>query len=139
MAQAPQPANRTDQSSRANRGWTYSQSTGELTHDGQHVATGYSGAGPGRNNPDMQASQGQGPIPQGSYTIGSARQGRHTGPATMNLDPQPGTQTFGRDLFRVHGDSVAHPGTASEGCVILPRNVRDRLAHSADRTLRVVP
>ena len=57
----------------------------------------------------------------------------------MNLDPQPGTQTFGRDLFRVHGDSTAHPGTASEGCVILPRNVRDQMAHSASRTLRVVP
>jgi hypothetical protein len=56
-------------------GWVYSQSTDEMTLDGQHVVTGYSGAGPGRNNPAMQASQGQGPIPQGSYSVGTAHQG----------------------------------------------------------------
>ena len=130
-AQANQPAAGQAQ------GWVYSQSTSELTHNGQHVATGYSGAGPGRNNPDMQSSQGQGPIPQGSYTIGAAHQGAHTGPVTMNLDPQAGTNTYGRDLFRVHGDSIAHPGQASEGCVILPPNVRQQMSASPDRTLTV--
>jgi hypothetical protein len=120
-------------------GWIYSQSTGEMTLDGQHVATGYSGAGPGRNNPAMQASQGQGPIPQGSYSVGTAHQGTHTGPATLNLDAQPGTNTYGRDLFRVHGDSIRHPGEASEGCIIMPPAVRAQMSTSSSRTLRVVP
>ena len=135
MPLLPTPANRAANTD----GWVYSQSTGQLSHNGQEVATGYSGAGPGRNNPALQSSQGQGPIPQGRYDVGGAHQGAHTGPATLNLDPQAGTQTFGRDLFRVHGDSIAHPGTASEGCIIVPRAARQQMANSPDRTLTVVP
>ncbi len=139
MPLPPTPANQGQAAAGGNgAGWVYSQSTGELTHNGAHIATGYSGAGPGRNNPAMQSSQGQ-PIPQGRYDVGPAHQGTHTGPVTLNLDAQPGTQTFGRDLFRAHGDSIAHPGTASEGCVIVPRAAREQMANSPDRTLTVVP
>jgi hypothetical protein len=52
--------------------------------------------------------------------------------------PDPGTETFGRGEFRIHGDSIAHPGTASHGCIILPRAVRDAIWRSGDRALEVV-
>ena len=43
--------------------WTYSQSTGRLSRNGQDVATGYSGHGIGRNNANMAALRGIGPTP----------------------------------------------------------------------------
>jgi hypothetical protein len=100
--------------------WTYSQSTGRLTRNNIVAGTGYSGRGAGRNNGDMQRSRGTGPIPQGSYTIGAPFSHSHAGHYTMRLTPQHGTNTFGRNGLMIHGDSVRHPGQASEGCVILP-------------------
>ncbi len=46
--------------------WTYCQKTGELLQNGVLVATGYSGQGNGRNNPDLQEDHDVGPIPRGS-------------------------------------------------------------------------
>lgn len=40
--------------------------------------------------------------------------------------------------FRIHGDSIRAPGTASHGCIILPRAIRDRIWASGDRALQVV-
>lgn len=121
--------------------WIYHQRTGVLEYQAngrtETVATGYSGLGAGRNNPSMQATHDTGPIPQGTYMIGPAHQGAHTGPVTMNLDPQ-GHNALGRTLLRIHGDSRLHPGFASNGCIILDRATRDRIARSTDRTLNVV-
>jgi hypothetical protein len=55
----------------------------------------------------------------------------------MNLDPLPGTDMFGRSLFRIHGDNSAH--NASHGCIILSRKLRDQIAASQDRLLDVTP
>jgi hypothetical protein len=38
----------------------------------------------------------------------------------------------------MHGDSKEHPGCASEGCVILPRTVREQVWSSGDHDLKVV-
>lgn len=104
--------------------YTYSQSTGELAQDGQHLATGYSGRDSGLNNPGAQQQVGVGPLPQGLYTIGPAYDNPHTGPITLNLEPDPANQMFGRSLFRIHGDTAAMNHTASDGCIILPKVVR---------------
>ncbi len=45
---------------------------------------------------------------------------------------------FGRSGFLIHGDSVSHPGEASEGCIILDRNVRETIANDDDKYLVVV-
>ena len=119
--------------------WTYSQSTGRLTRNGQDVATGYSGHGIGRNNANMAAMPDIGPTPQGAYRIGSPHSSNHTGSYTMNLDPLPGTNTFGRTLLRVHGDSTRHPGQASDGCIILPRAARQSIWTSGDHVIQVTP
>ena len=62
----------------------------------------------------------------------------NTGPFTILLEPAPGTDTLGRSAFRIHGDSVRAPGTASHGCIILPRAIRDHIWRSGDRDLEVV-
>lgn len=37
----------------------------------------------------------------------------------------------------IHGDSIARPGTASEGCVILDRSMREQIWSGGDHTLEV--
>lgn len=122
--------------------WEYSQSTGQMTYvDNQTGArtplgTGYSGNGAGYNNPNMQNVPFVGPIPQGAYDIGGATTTR--GPLTLPLNPRPGIDTFGRDAFRIHGDNSCDCQSASSGCIILRRGIREQINNSRDRELRVV-
>lgn len=120
--------------------WTYHIKTGELLDpNGKFAGTGYSGeAGQWRNNPALVRDQGLGPIPPGHYNIGPAYDApQSTGPCSMHLDPQPGTQVYGRSLFRIHGDNLRHD--ASHGCVILGPAIRHEIAASHDRVLEVLP
>ena len=113
--------------------WNYvNDQTGAVTPVGQ----GYSGTGPGRDNPDMQDVPNVGPIPQGTYDVGQGHYSSTTGPMTMNLTPINGTNTYGRDLFRIHGDNASHD--ASHGCPIAPPNVRQQINNSNDHVLEVV-
>jgi hypothetical protein len=119
--------------------WTYAQKTGELQKDGTPVATGYSGAGVGKNNPEMQKVHNVGPIPEGDWKIvGPPVNTAEHGPFVLKLEPATETQTFGRSGFLVHGDSKQSPGCASHGCVILSRAVREQVWNSGDRDLEVV-
>ncbi len=116
--------------------WTYAQATGVLQDpQGTIVATGYSGSGVGRNNSFRESESNVGPIPRGTYGIGNARRSANTGPVSMNLAPTSTTHTFGRDAFLIHGDNASH--TASHGCVILPRDIRERISGSTDKELVV--
>lgn len=118
--------------------WTYQQSTGALTDAaGLVVAHGYSGAGEGKNNPVMEAVREVGPIPAGQWRIDGPPVNTPThGPYVLHL--QPLGDTHGRSAFLIHGDSVARPGTASKGCIILPRAVREEVWASGDRDLEVI-
>lgn len=117
--------------------WTYDQSSGELRHDGAFEGTGYSGTGIGRNRPDAQRIPNTGPTPQGRFKIGPSYDDPHLGPCVMHLDPEPGTETFGRSLFRIHGDNARHD--ASHGCLILGPSIRKLIAASGDHELEVLP
>lgn len=123
--------------------WTYEQSTGLLRHP-EHLRTqlviGYSGYGSGKNNPDAESLHDVGPIPRGFYTIGSpecvSTPGPH-GPYILRLTPAPENDMHGRDGFLIHGDSMSTPGTASHGCIIVPRPIRTLIATSGDPHLHV--
>lgn len=116
--------------------WIYRQSTGLLTApDGKPLATGYSGTGVGRNEPDMESVRNIGPIPCGRYVIGRARVSIDLGPVVMDLDPIPPTETYGRSLFRIHGNNAQND--ASRGCIILDRPQRLAISVSRDRRLEV--
>ncbi|MBB1202973.1 DUF2778 domain-containing protein [Enterobacteriaceae bacterium 89] len=104
--------------------WTYKQSTGELFKDGKLIATGYSGALTNKNNPDREHVRGMGPIPRGTWKIGSS--GTSRGPFTIKLIHISGN-TYDRDIhtFRMHGDKrIGIPGFASEGCIIMSNATR---------------
>ena len=123
--------------------WTWDQSAGVLSRAGKIVSRGYSGAGRGKNNPAMQAAVGVGPVPRGRWMIGAPYNSANVGPYALRLEAQDGTiddrhAGTGRGAFRIHGDSIRSPGTASHGCIILPRLIRELIWKSGDRELEVV-
>jgi L,D-peptidoglycan transpeptidase YkuD (ErfK/YbiS/YcfS/YnhG family) len=120
--------------------WTYSQSTGQLRHNGVLVGTGYSGSGTntaaGRNNPTMQNVPGQGPIPAGQYQIGNAYHHPQKGPTAMSLAPV-GHNALGRTGFMIHANNAQN--NASQGCIVLGPALRQQIANSGDTQLTVQP
>ncbi len=118
---------------------TYEQATGKLVdRDADVRGMGYSGHGAGVNNPSMQDIKNVGPIPKGYYSIGPFFDDPEKGPIVCHLLPQPGTETFGRSGFMIHGDNHAMNHTASEGCIILIRPVREWLRDSNENVLEVI-
>ena len=104
---------------------------------------GYSGQGQGLNNPKAQDKPNVGPIPQGNWKIEPQKnnvtgQG-HKLPASMRLDPAKGTETYGRSGFLIHGDNSQRNNSASNGCIILDRSIRNQIGGSGDNNLTVVP
>lgn len=116
--------------------WIFHQGSGDFYHNAEYEGLGYSGCGEGRNNPDAQKMHGVGPTPRGLWRIGDAYSHPQLGPICMNLTPKAGTETFGRDLFRIHGDNKTHD--ASHGCIILGPSIRQAIASSGDHDLEVV-
>ena len=106
----------------------YQQSTGILTHDGEELASGYSGHGPGVNAPNTQNLHGIGPIPQGVYTIAPPHADAQVGPVAMRLTPAPENVMFNRGDFLIHGglssDAITGKETASHGCIVLNHTAR---------------
>jgi hypothetical protein len=102
------------------------------------LASGYSGADTGKNNPDMQDVRDIGPIPQGFYEIEAPIDSSTHGPYAMALVPDVANTMFDRSEFMIHGDGIHNPGHASEGCIILPRFAREQVWQSGDHRLQVV-
>lgn len=118
--------------------WVWDQSQGALYRNGQLISRGYSGKARGKNNPAMQAMVGVGPIPRGIWNITGRYDSKRVGPYALILEPQNKSLALGRSAFRIHGDSVSRPGDASNGCIILPRKVREMIWTSKDHLLEVV-
>ena len=104
----------------------YQQSSGKLwNHNGELLTTGYSGAPSAVNNGTKQAIKSLGPIPLGTWIIGTAYTSKRVGPLAIPLYPMH--DAFGRTYFRIHGDNPTMDYTASKGCIIVHRGVRDKL------------
>jgi RHS repeat-associated protein len=117
---------------------SYSQSTGHLVcfdiFTGLRYvdANGYAGNGAGKNNPFMNDANSTGPLPRGNYGIGQTVDSKKTGPLTIILTFQNGTtdpfpSNRDKNSMRIHGDSTKHPGEASEGCIVVDKDVRKRI------------
>jgi hypothetical protein len=117
--------------------WTYSQSTGQIAHNGTKSGVGYSGNGLGLDNPGMQDIADVGPIPQGLWSIGKPFTDPEKGPIVMALTADPATTLFGRSGFLIHGDNEKMDHTASKGCIILSHDIRTTIAASPDHQLTV--
>jgi hypothetical protein len=120
--------------------WKYVQRSGHLYDTNKRlVGTGYSGDGPGLNNPLMQDVPRVGPIPVGRYIIGPPKDPiDHLGPIALPLVPIAGNVLFGRSGFFMHGDNASMDHTASLGCIVALKSVRILVRDSYVRELDVV-
>ena len=116
-------------------GWVYKQYSGEMYYNGVLVARGYSGNGSNKNNPAAESIRDSAPIPRGRYRIGATTNSK--GPMTIILEPSGGNLMFGRNNFRIHGDSAEHPGGAAEGCIVIGPRTRSEIIRSHDTQLVV--
>lgn len=117
----------------------YVQGTGRFEDaNGNLVGFGEAGQGAGLNNPDMQNAHNIGPLPVGFYKILAPYDHPKLGPITMNLEPFPENEMFGRKDFRIHG--FAAKGPSSEGCICQHKDARQRIVQIrlSDDLLEVV-
>lgn len=102
---------------------SYAVKLGRLTFPGRIAFGLYSGHGDGLNNPEKENDKGVGPLPRGLYRIVQWRDDPHLGPCVAQLQQVKG-ETFGRSGFYIHGDNALMNHSASDGCIIAPRDVR---------------
>lgn len=117
---------------------TYEIISGRLFAAGALIGLGYSGDPDHKNDPGATGLQDEGPIPEGIYQIGPPVDTVTHGPFVLPLSPDYRNEMYGRTGFLMHGDSVVDPGSASKGCIIMPRSVREIVWASGDRILEVV-
>lgn len=115
--------------------------TGKCVWD-KAYAGGNEGKNPeGVNNPLMCSVHNIGPLPPGIYYFDQlVMQHPKLGPYVILLRPDAKTVLFGRSDFRCHGDrtdpKLVH--AASEGCIIVPRFIREAMWQSEDHQILVV-
>lgn len=107
------------------------------TRNGETYIADYAGATGYKNDSSQECVSGKGPLPRGTYTIGSPHNSPHTGKYTLNLTPNLSNAMCGRSAFRIHGAGKRHPLDSSEGCIIAPISVRKSIWASGDRELTV--
>lgn len=119
--------------------WIYNSSNGSLIRNGTLAGIGYSGHGQGLNAPTLEQVHNVGPIPRGIWSISPFFDDPGgKGPIVARLSPEGDTDTFGRSGFMIHGDNKADDESASHGCIILARVLREQIAASGDTSLQVV-
>jgi hypothetical protein len=126
--------------------YCYEITSGKLYSDaGELLDIGYSGQPPHVNDFAAVGERGIGPIPAGSWVITGVEDSPRTGPFTLILVPDAATtahvQMLDRDpeSFRIHGErEKPPPGYASDGCIILPRAIRERIWDSGDHALDTI-
>jgi hypothetical protein len=56
----------------------------------------------------------------------------------MRLQPASTNQMYGRGGFIIHGDNKTGNQSASEGCPILNKDIRNEIGDSGDNAFKVV-
>lgn len=120
----------------------YSQSSGVMyleDHERNRItlARGYSGHGTSINDPDSEGFVGRGPIPRGVWKVGSPVDSDRMGPHCIPLSPV-GHDAYHRSGFYIHGDNRNGDRSASTGCIILPRNIRQVITYLRIHVLEVI-
>lgn len=91
------------------------------------IGGGYAGRGVDRNRSDSESVKTRGPLPRGSYVIGDPRNHPVLGPLAYPLTPRNDVYTFGRSGFFIHGDNAKGDDSASYGCIVASRPVREAI------------
>ena len=133
--------------------WTYDRSTQQLFDNEDNEIENTTGgaiyAGCGKNQNEIESeSKGTpknyrrgktcyaeaGPLPAGLYVVGKPFDDPdHLDPYVMKLTPDLNNKMYGREGFYIHGDSKSHPRKASDGCIVMPKNMREAIGISRKR------
>ena len=107
--------------------YRYVQTTGVLEVPGTSVSYRcYSGRGLFVNVAGADDLVGEGPIPVGGWMIRSAYNHPRLGPLVFPLVPVAGNTTK-RSGFFIHGDNARRNQSASSGCIVAERWVREAI------------
>jgi len=118
--------------------WVYKISVHKFYLNGVYqFDASYAGRPGFKNDSAYECVKGKGPLPRGTYTIGAAFYHHKTKAYTMRLTPYPENPMCGRDGFMIHGNSGAHPLSASDGCIILDFRYRKIINENRDKILVV--
>lgn len=123
--------------------WLFNSNSGRLWNpQGLHAATGYAGGNEGKNpegvnNAKLQNVKSVGPLPCGLYIMQEPLPQSQLGPYAIPLKPADSNEMYGRGGFYCHGDTSELNHSASEGCMIFPRAVREEMWNSGDRQVLV--
>jgi len=109
----------------------YIQSTGELFINGKFIAKGFAGAPGFINDPHSEHLENQGPLPRGRYKMTHLKY--YKTKDDIRLTPLDESRMHGRSGMLIHGDSKEFPGTGSTGCIILPPDIRKKIAEEVLR------
>lgn len=119
----------------------YSQSLGYIWNDDGSIIFkgGWSGNGKGKNNPEMEGVKNKGPIPRGRYIIGTPYDSTRVGKFSIPLIPSC-HNALDRTHLRMHGATIdeSRRGEESDGCVILPFDIRKKVFDSNDKIFDVI-
>lgn len=113
---------------------TYEQSSGNIFDpSGAMLGVCYAGGNCGNNpegvnDPQYQTVHQIGPLPVGLYTLGTPEDSPKLGPFAIPLIPDPANIMFGRSGFYCHGDNAQMNQSASEGCIVADRAIREVVA-----------
>ena len=117
--------------------WAVDDTSSVQTCQGTLLGTAYAGNGDGINNPLATDEVMHGPLPVGLYTIGTPiNKPMSVGVYALPLTPNPSNCMFGRSQFYIHGDNAQANHTASDGCIVAERTIREICAQH--QTLQVV-
>jgi len=116
----------------------YNRATGQQLGESK----GYSGQPLYQNNPSTAAVPNAGTIPSGTYNVTGSSQFLNGRPHNnvISLEPQNGTEVYGRNNFRMHGGYSSGSQTASDGCIVTKSRLRQAVVNNgATGTVTVRP
>lgn len=133
----------------------YEQGSGRLLLEDRNdctalLAIGYSGAPGYVNSPGSQGLVAKGPIPLGLWRVERAGQHETLGPQAIPLTPisivwhegaakeVASVRRINRSGFYIHGDNAKGNQSASRGCIIMPRPIRDCIVALGIKRLSVI-
>lgn len=118
--------------------WTYKVNEKKFYQNGKFkFSAQYAGAVGYKDNVEFECIKDKGPLPRGTYRIEHPTDVGSTGPYSLPLTPLTAASMCHRNSFRIHGDSLRDPGTASKGCIVAEREIRRKIWDSGDRELIV--
>ena len=123
--------------------WVFVIASGHVyAPSGALFTTGFAGnnaIGPDMNNPAAEFVKDHGPLPVGGYTMQTPLEGTPLGPCAIPLEPDETNDMQGRSDFFIHDESIAHPQSSSDGCLVtVGVSTRTTMWASPDHRLQVV-